>query len=94
MFNGLTGWHFLAILVILLLLFGATRLPALARSLGQSMNAFKSEMKPKDGEPPVDGTTNETVSAPAPTSQVPATHVTTTTPSSDPTDPIDKATRR
>jgi sec-independent protein translocase protein TatA len=43
--GGLTGWHILALLVIILLLFGATRLPALARSVGQSMNAFKSEMK-------------------------------------------------
>jgi sec-independent protein translocase protein TatA len=47
---GLTGWHFVIILVIVLLLFGATRLPALAKALGQSMNAFKSEMKPKDDE--------------------------------------------
>lgn len=52
MFSGLTGWHFLIILAIVLLLFGATRLPALAKSLGQSMNAFKSEMKPKDGDKP------------------------------------------
>jgi sec-independent protein translocase protein TatA len=39
------GWHILIVLAIVVLLFGATRLPALARSLGQSRNAFKSEMK-------------------------------------------------
>lgn len=39
------GWpHLLVILVILLLLFGATKLPALAKSLGQSARAFKGEM--------------------------------------------------
>jgi len=45
MLNNLTGWHFLIILVIVLLLFGAPKLPALARSLGQSMKIFKSEIK-------------------------------------------------
>ncbi|NEM90053.1 twin-arginine translocase TatA/TatE family subunit [Galbitalea soli] len=59
MLGGITGWHFLIILVIVLLLFGATRLPALARSLGQSMNAFKAEMKPKDGEAPKAESTGE-----------------------------------
>ena len=43
MFNGLTGWHALIILVVILLLFGAPKLPALARSLGQSLKILKSE---------------------------------------------------
>lgn len=42
---GLTGWHFLIIALIILLLFGATRLPALAKGVGQSMKVFKHEMK-------------------------------------------------
>jgi sec-independent protein translocase protein TatA len=45
MFSGLTGWHALILLVIILLLFGAPKLPALARSLGQSMKIFRSEVK-------------------------------------------------
>ena len=45
MLNNLTGWHFLIILVIVLLLFGAPKLPGLARSLGQSMKNFKNEIK-------------------------------------------------
>ena len=45
MLNNLTGWHFLIILVIVLLLFGAPKLPGLARSLGQSMKIFKNEIK-------------------------------------------------
>jgi sec-independent protein translocase protein TatA len=45
MLSNLTGWHFLIILVVILLLFGAPKLPGLARSLGQSMKIFKSEIK-------------------------------------------------
>lgn len=45
MLANLTGWHFLIILIVILLLFGAPKLPALARSLGQSMKIFKSEIK-------------------------------------------------
>ncbi|MGI9825119.1 twin-arginine translocase TatA/TatE family subunit [Agromyces sp. Marseille-Q5079] len=50
MFANLTGWHFLIILVIILLLFGAPKLPALARSLGQSMKILKSEVRDPDAE--------------------------------------------
>ncbi|UJP11067.1 Sec-independent protein translocase subunit TatA [Microbacterium sp. KUDC0406] len=42
---GLTGWHLLAILIVVLLLFGAAKLPALAKSVGQSARVFKGEMK-------------------------------------------------
>jgi sec-independent protein translocase protein TatA len=45
MLQNLTGWHFLIILVVILLLFGAPKLPALARSLGQSMKILKEETK-------------------------------------------------
>lgn len=53
MFSNLTGWHFVIILFIILLLFGAPKLPGLAKSVGQSMKIFKSEMKQ-------DGTDSET----------------------------------
>lgn len=43
--GNLTGWHLLILLAVILLLFGAARLPALARSLGQSARVFKGEMK-------------------------------------------------
>jgi sec-independent protein translocase protein TatA len=45
MLGNLTGWHFLIIALIILLLFGATKLPALAKGVGQSMKIFKNEMK-------------------------------------------------
>ena len=43
--NALSGWHLVVIVFIVLLLFGAPKLPGLARSLGQSMKIFKSEIK-------------------------------------------------
>ncbi len=47
---GDIGWQeLLIIFVILLLLFGATRLPALSKSLGQSIRGFKQGLK--DDEP-------------------------------------------
>jgi sec-independent protein translocase protein TatA len=44
MFANLTGWHFLIVVLVILLLFGATRLPALAKSIGQSTKIFRKEM--------------------------------------------------
>jgi sec-independent protein translocase protein TatA len=42
----------LIVLLVIVLLFGAPRLPGMARSLGQSMRIFKSEVKEmkKDGQ--------------------------------------------
>lgn len=48
--NAFSGWHLLIILFLVLLLFGAPKLPALARSVGQSMKIFKNEIKPGDAE--------------------------------------------
>lgn len=45
MLGNLQGWHFIIIVVVVLLLFGAPKLPALAKSLGQSMRIFKGEIK-------------------------------------------------
>lgn len=45
MLGNITGWHALIILAIVLLLFGATKLPALARSVGQSAKIFRNEVK-------------------------------------------------
>lgn len=42
---GLQGWHLLIVLAVILLLFGAAKLPALAKSVGQSARVFKGEMK-------------------------------------------------
>ena len=45
MFANLTGVHALVILAVVLLLFGAAKLPALAKSVGQSVRILKDETK-------------------------------------------------
>ena len=45
MLRGLEGWHIVIILAIVVLLFGSRKLPDAARSMGQSLRIFKSEMK-------------------------------------------------
>jgi len=54
----LQGWHFVIIIVLALLLFAGPRLPKLARSLGESMRIFKSEVKQMK--------TEDTTGSPAP----------------------------
>ncbi len=64
MFGNLQGWHFLILLVVILLLFGAAKLPALAKSMGQSARVFRGEMKAmKDEDKPAAGTTSDVVDA-------------------------------
>jgi sec-independent protein translocase protein TatA len=73
MLQGLTGWHFLIILAVILLLFGAAKLPALAKSMGQSARVFRGEMKAmkdedtasKPAAPAADAETAASVEAPA-----------------------------
>jgi sec-independent protein translocase protein TatA len=43
--GALGPWHIIVLVVVLLLLFGAKRLPDAARSLGRSMRIFKAETK-------------------------------------------------
>jgi sec-independent protein translocase protein TatA len=52
----LEGWHLIIIIVLALVLFAAPKLPGMARSLGQSMRIFKSEVREmkKDGSTDTD----------------------------------------
>ncbi|WP_449278076.1 twin-arginine translocase TatA/TatE family subunit [Leucobacter sp. GX24907] len=43
--NAFSGWHLIVILFIILLLFGAPKLPGLAKSLGQSARILKKEVR-------------------------------------------------
>jgi sec-independent protein translocase protein TatA len=45
MLRGLEGWHIVIIVALIALLFGSRKLPDAARSVGQSLRIFKSEMK-------------------------------------------------
>ena len=47
---GLGAPEILIILAVVLLLFGSTRLPALARSLGQASSEFKAGVRDKGTE--------------------------------------------
>ncbi|MGW8483698.1 Sec-independent protein translocase subunit TatA [Microbacterium sp. NPDC055903] len=63
MMGGLQGWHLLIVLAVILLLFGAAKLPALAKSMGQSARVFKGEMnamKDEDAARKSDGTATST----------------------------------
>lgn len=64
---GAFGWpHLLVILAVILLLFGAAKLPALAKSVGQSARVFRGEMKAMKEDDAAASSTATTV-APAPT---------------------------
>ncbi|MFF2451353.1 Sec-independent protein translocase subunit TatA [Isoptericola sp. NPDC058082] len=80
----LKPWHIIVLVVVILLLFGARRLPDLARSVGQSLKIFKKEVKDltDDGklndsnEPSDDSTTT------SPSTSGPATSATQAPPAS------------
>ena len=71
--GGLQPWHWVIVIAIFVLLFGAKRLPDAARSLGKSMRIFKSEIKemqtdskPEAAAPPATPIASERVDTPAP----------------------------
>ncbi|MDT5009321.1 MAG: sec-independent protein translocase protein TatA [Mycobacterium sp.] len=72
MINGLQPWHVIILVVVLVLLFGAKKLPDAARSLGKSMRIFKSEMHEltnegkSDEKPNATTVQSERVDSPAP----------------------------
>ncbi|SLM89020.1 Sec-independent protein translocase subunit TatA [Brachybacterium nesterenkovii] len=49
--GALKPWHIVVLVVLVLLLFGAGKLPSLARNLGKSMRIFKSEVEELRGDP-------------------------------------------
>ena len=51
---GLGPTELVVILVILLILFGGTKLPSLARGLGQSIKEFKKSSKEEDEKPAIE----------------------------------------
>jgi sec-independent protein translocase protein TatA len=53
-FGGLGTPELLLIAAVIFLLFGATRLPQLAKSLGQSKRAFKEGLEEGEKESPKD----------------------------------------
>lgn len=48
MFGGIGVWEVLLVLLILVFLFGARRIPELARSLGTGIRSFKGGLEGRD----------------------------------------------
>ena len=48
--GSLSPWHWAIIAILVIVLFGAKKLPDAARSLGKSMRIFKSEMREMQSE--------------------------------------------
>jgi sec-independent protein translocase protein TatA len=47
---GIGGWELVLLLLVLLLVFGAKRLPEMGRSLGKGMREFKDSISGKDDD--------------------------------------------
>ena len=80
--NAFHGWHLVILILVIVLVFGAKRLPDAARSLGRSMRIFKAEVEEMKGAPsaasretvhgqatPAPAATPQPAPAPAPTVQ-------------------------
>ncbi|HEY5151853.1 MAG TPA: Sec-independent protein translocase subunit TatA [Mycobacterium sp.] len=83
--GALQPWHWLILIVVIVLLFGSKRLPDAARSLGKSMRIFKSEVKELQNE----GKTDTSVQPVQPPTQVQSERVeapVTPPPAQNPTD--------
>ena len=50
---GVSIWEVMILLIVLLLIFGAKRLPEMGRSLGKGMREFKDSVSGKDDDEPV-----------------------------------------
>ena len=75
---GLGPQELVLIVLVILLLFGAKKLPDAARSLGQSMRIFKSEVKEMKTDPKPD--------ADKPATPIASERVDTPEPQAEPTD--------
>ena len=47
--NAFSGWHLLLILAVILLLFGAAKLPGLAKGVGESVRLLRSDSRTDTG---------------------------------------------
>ncbi|HEV7849891.1 MAG TPA: Sec-independent protein translocase subunit TatA [Mycobacterium sp.] len=86
--GGLQPWHWVIVIAVFVLLFGAKKLPDAARSLGKSMRIFKSEIKEMQSdtkpetEKPATAIASERVETPEARSDVPGQAA----PAAEPTD--------
>ncbi len=87
--GGLQPWHWVIVIAVFVLLFGAKKLPDAARSLGQSMRIFKSEVKEmkSDSKPETTAPGSEVAGQAAPkATPIASERVEPQQPQSEPTD--------
>jgi len=65
-------WEILIILVVVLLVFGPRRLPEMAKGLGQSVRAFRKELRDMKSELDLDGKDDAPAAKPAPSASTAA----------------------
>jgi sec-independent protein translocase protein TatA len=63
--------HIIILLIVVLLLFGSTRLPGAAQALGKSMHIFRRSVKGLDEDKPGDGTTTHATVVPPMPAELP-----------------------
>lgn len=64
--GSLQPWHWLILAVVVIVLFGAKRLPDAARSLGKSLRIFKSEVRELQSESKSDSSVQAPAASPTP----------------------------
>ncbi|MEU6641656.1 Sec-independent protein translocase subunit TatA [Saccharomonospora sp. NPDC046836] len=69
--GALQPWHLIILVLLVVLLFGAKRLPDAARSIGKSMKIFKAETKDMRESGDADTTTAEVETRQLPASTAP-----------------------
>ena len=80
----LSPWHWAIVIIALVVIFGARRLPDAARSLGRSARILKSELRATDDPPPAAASTPAPTPASPPAEPPPTTDATITTSQSEP----------
>jgi sec-independent protein translocase protein TatA len=89
--RNITPVHVLIVLLVVVLLFGAKRLPDLAKSVGQSMKIFKNEVKDLRDDAPA-ASTPVTPTGVTPVGAPPVVPPVVETPNVTPVRPIEEPT--
>ncbi len=69
--GSLSPWHWAILAVVVIVLFGAKKLPDAARSLGKSMRIFKSEIREMQSENKTEQSALDKTNAPSPANPTP-----------------------
>jgi len=65
---GISFWHIVIVVLVVVLLFGAGKIPRLMKDLGSGITAFKKGLKQDEpgGEPPAADPAKPQIASPAP----------------------------